>query len=101
MLIVASILVKLKLELFTPHLIVMIMMICFCRMIDRRKALCEKCPNTEFFSGPDAGKYRPEKSVFWHFARSEVLNEKYEKGLQVLFTWSYNLIHISRQIILR
>ena len=83
MLIDVSILVKLKLELLTPHLLVMIMMIYFWSMIDRRKALREKCPNKEFFSGPNAGKYRPEKSVFWHFAGGEVLNEKYEKGLQV------------------
>ena len=52
-------------------------------------ALCKKCPNTEFFSGPyfpvfgqkdipylsvfssNAGKYEPEKnSVFGHFSRS-------------------------------
>ena len=40
-----------------------------------KSSLCEKCPNTEFFSGPNfsvfssnTGKYGPEKnSVFRHF----------------------------------
>ena len=27
-------------------------------------SLCGKCPNTEFFSGPNTGKYGPEKTPY-------------------------------------